>query len=174
MMWRHCNSAIALQLPRKHTFVTGSEILELIMGKTKGAKDKKPSIRRNSTEAEKAAWLAKKARKEQYQVERERAIGEQRRANFFSQRRASKTGNSSESKSDEAEVQYVEIPMNECNGTANLGSFVATIDDDSEEQDADETVEGGTQDGEESLGVMKSFMKAVMLRIKLPLRWTTV
>jgi hypothetical protein len=54
-------------------------------------------------------------------------------------------------------------PINECNGTANLGSFVTTIDDDSEEQDVDEIVEGGTQEGEETVGVMKSFMKAIML-----------
>jgi hypothetical protein len=67
---------------------------------------------------------------------------------------------------DEAEVQYVEIPVNECNGTANLGSFVATIDDDSEEQDVDEIVEGGTQEGEETKGVMKSFMKAIILHFR--------
>lgn len=68
--------------------------------------------------------MAKKARRKQYQAEQERTIGEQRRANFFSQRRASKNGNSSESESDEAEVQYVEIPVNECNGTANLAWLI--------------------------------------------------
>jgi hypothetical protein len=47
-----------------------------------------------------------------------------------------------------------------------LGSFVTTIDDDSEEQDVDKIVEGGAQEGEETLGVMKSFMKAIMLRFR--------
>jgi hypothetical protein len=88
--------------------------------------------------------MAKKAQRKQHQAERERPIGEQRKANFFSERRASKNGSSSESQlEDEAEMQYVEIPVNECNGTANLGSFVAAIDDDSE-QDVDEIVEEGT------------------------------
>lgn len=131
------------------------------MGKTKGAKDKKPRSRRKSSEAEKEARKEKKARSEQYQHEREKALRERERkqakANFFSGHKT--PTNESDEMSDEEEVQYVEIPVNECNGTADLGSFVATIDDDTEEQDAEEIPEegGGTQEGGESSSVMNCF-----------------
>jgi hypothetical protein len=47
------------------------------MGKTKGATDKKPHTCCKSTEAERAAQMAKKAQRKQHQAERERAVEEQ-------------------------------------------------------------------------------------------------
>jgi hypothetical protein len=55
--------------------------------------------------------------------------------------------------------------VNDCNGCADLGTFVANIDDDTEEQDLDEMPESGSAD-EEQAGVMKCYMKAIIMRFR--------
>ncbi|MCK7490849.1 MAG: hypothetical protein MZW92_02955 [Comamonadaceae bacterium] len=62
------------------------------------------------------------------------------------------------------EEAYVEIPVNDCNRCADLGSFVAEIDNDTEDKDVDKILEDDSSSNakkEDAAGVMKCFMKAV-------------
>ena len=131
------------------------------MTKTAGAKDKMKRVRRKSTEAEKNRRKEKKTRVEQRQAE-------QNKAAFIASLNGNKDENPSEqgeSNHQQQEEPYVEIPVNDCNGCADLGSFVANIDDDTEEQDLDEMPESSGTDEEEA-GVMKCYMKAIIMRFR--------
>ena len=133
------------------------------MARTVGAKDKNRRQRRQMTERE------KKRRTEERQRREQRA-----RSTFIASMAAKPAPATNNAEDDtvqepeahvadialdtvvqEPEVHFQEIPVNECNGTTDLGNIAAVLDDESE------NFNDMTEDS-----VMKCYLKAIMNRYK--------